>query len=111
MAVAGVTMRARSGCVRARGGAGAGRVGLAVRRGRAAVSARRSCGASPRLSGTAAKMLPSDASHRGRARAGVVTCAAKGNNGGDSWKKKYDKAVNEDLPKFWKDFRKQAGLK
>ena len=35
-----------------------------------------------------------------------------GGGGGDSkWKEKYDKAVNEDLPKFWQDFQKKASLK
>ncbi|QDZ19811.1 hypothetical protein HOP50_03g23270 [Chloropicon primus] len=43
----------------------------------------------------------------------VVACAASGGkrSSGDEWKQKYDKALNEDLPKFWKEFRKQATLR
>jgi hypothetical protein len=33
----------------------------------------------------------------------------KGSN--TDWQQKYEKAISEDLPKFWKDFRKQASLR
>ena len=39
-----------------------------------------------------------------------VFCAATGDNGGE-WKQKYDRFVKDDLPKYWKEFRKQAALR
>ena len=53
---------------------------------------------------------------RGEGRGWSCACAATSGqenekNNSDDWQQKYEKAVNEDLPKFWKEFRKQASLR
>jgi len=95
------------------------RTGSAVRsRGRLGAEGRR---ASPRLSvADRSRQRPTTSFSRRRLdnpeySLAVVACAAtsggKGSSGDSEWQKKYDKAVNEDLPKFWKSFRKQATLR
>ena len=50
---------------------------------------------------------PSARAGRGR----FAARAASRGGDGEEWKQKYERAVNEDLPKFWKEFRKQATLR